>query len=115
MGVENILKEKIGEYLSENYSLSKTHIEILRTRKEFNGDYTVVLFPLIPLIKKKPAEFGCDIGDFLKDDGNIVKDYNIVQGFLNLVLFDTFLVDSLKSFNVDLKNNLNLKNDFYLI
>ena len=115
MGVENILKEKIGEYLSENYSLSKTHIEILRTRKEFNGDYTVVLFPLIPLIKKKPAEFGCDIGDFLKDDGNIVKDYNIVQGFLNLVFFDTFLVDSLKSFNVDLKNNLNLKNDFYLI
>ena len=55
MGVENILKEKIGEYLSENYSLSKIDIEILKTRKEFNGDYTVVLFPLIPLIKKKPA------------------------------------------------------------
>ena len=53
MGVENILKEKIGEYLSENYSLSKINIEILKTRKEFNGDYTVVLFPLIPLIKKK--------------------------------------------------------------
>ena len=68
MGVENILKEKIGEYLSENYSLSKTHIEILRTRKEFNGDYSLVLFPLIPLIKKKQAEFGCDIVDFLKDD-----------------------------------------------
>ena len=115
MGVENILKEKIGEYLSENYSLSKIDIEILKTRKEFNGDYTVVLFPLIPLIKKKPAEFGSDIGEVLKEDGNIVKDYNIVQGFLNLVFFDTFLVDSLKSFNVDLKNNLNLKNDFYLI
>ena len=115
MRVENILKKKIGEYLSENYSLSKIDTEILKTRKEFNGDYTVVLFPLIPLIKKKPAEFGSDIGEFLKEDGNIVKDYNIVQGFLNLVFFDTFLVDSLKSFNVDLKNNLNLKNDFYLI
>ena len=64
MGVENILKEKIGEYLSENYSLSKIDIEILKTRKEFNGDYTVVLFPLIPLIKKKPSEFGSDIGEF---------------------------------------------------
>ncbi len=115
MGVENILKGKIGEYLSENYSLSKINIEILKTRKEFNGDYTVVLFPLIPLIKKKPGEFGCDIGDFLKDDGNIIKDYNIVQGFLNLVFFDAFLIDSLKSFDVDLKNNLNQKNDFYLI
>ena len=115
MGVENILKGKIGEYLSENYSLSKINLEILKTRKEFNGDYTVVLFPLIPLIKKKPGEFGCDIGDFLKDDGNIVKDYNIVQGFLNLVFFDAFLIDSLKSFDVDLKNNLNQKNDFYLI
>ena len=53
MSVENILKKKIGEYLSKNYSLSKANIEILKTRKEFKGDYTVVLFPLIPLIKKK--------------------------------------------------------------
>ena len=42
MNVENILKKKIGEYLSKNYSLSKANIEILKTRKEFKGDYTVV-------------------------------------------------------------------------
>ena len=115
MGVENILKEKIGEYLSENYSLSKIDIEILKTRKEFNGDYTVVLFPLIPLIKKKPTEFGTELGNFLKENGNIVEDYNIVQGFLNLIFHDTFLADLLKSFDIDLKNNFDLKNDFYLI
>ncbi len=115
MSVENILKKKIGEYLSKNYSLSKANIEILKTRKEFKGDYTVVLFPLIPLIKKKPAEFGTELGNFLKENGNIVEDYNIVQGFLNLIFHDTFLADLLKSFDVDLKNNLDLKNDFYLI
>ena len=115
MSVENILKKKIGEYLSKNYSLSKANIEILKTRKEFKGDYTVVLFPLIPLIKKKPNEFGTDLGNFLKENGNIVKDYNIVQGFLNLIFHDTFLADLLMSFDVDLKNNFDLKNDFYLI
>ena len=45
MEVENILKKKIEEYLSKKYSISKTKIEILKTRKEFKGDYTVVLFP----------------------------------------------------------------------
>ena len=115
MSVENILKKKIGEYLSKNYSLSKANIEILKTRKEFKGDYTIVLFPLIPLIKKKPTEFGKDLGNFLKENGNIVKDYNIVKGFLNLIFHNTFLADLLMSFDVDLKNNFELKNDFYLI
>jgi len=115
MSVENILKKKIGEYLSKNYSLSKANIEILKTRKEFKGDYTIVLFPLIPLIKKKPTEFGKDLGNFLKENGNIVKDYNIVKGFLNLIFHNTFLADLLMSFDVDLKNNFDLKNDFYLI
>ena len=115
MSVENILKKKIGEYLSKNYSLSKANIEILKTRKEFKGDYTVVLFPLIPLIKKKPTEFGTELGNFLKENGNIVEDYNIVQGFLNLIFHDIFLADLLKSFDIDLKNNFDLKNDFYLI
>ena len=50
MIVENLLKKKIGEYLLKKYSVSDIKIEIIKTKKEFNGDYTVVLFPILPLL-----------------------------------------------------------------
>ena len=115
MSVENILKKKIGEYLSKNYSLSNTSIEILKTRKEFAGDYTIVLFPLIPIVKKKPAEFGDELGKFLKENQNYIEEYNVVQGFLNLIFSDSFLINLLESFDINSKSNYQIKNDFYLI
>ena len=54
MIIENLLKKNIGEYLLKKYSISDNKIEIIKTRKEFNGDYTVVLFPILPLLKIKP-------------------------------------------------------------
>ena len=115
MSVENILKKKIGEYLSKNYSLSNNSIEILKTRKEFAGDYTIVLFPLIPIVKKKPAEFGDELGEFLKENQNFIEEYNVVQGFLNLIFCDSFLINLLESFDINSKSNYQIKNDFYLI
>ena len=115
MSVENILKKKIGEYLSKNYSLYNNTIEILKTRKEFAGDYTIVLFPLIPIVKKKPAEFGDELGKFLKENQNFIEEYNVVQGFLNLIFSDRFLINLLESFDINSKSNYQIKNDFYLI
>ena len=76
MEVENILKKKIEEYLSKKYSISKTKIEILKTRKEFKGDYTIVLFPLLPIVKKTPVEFGNELGNFLKENEVFVQEFN---------------------------------------
>ena len=115
MEVENILKKKIEEYLSKKYSISKTKIEILKTRKEFKGDYTVVLFPLIPLVKKKPVEFGDELGNFLKENESFIQEFNIVQGFLNLIFIDSFLIDILKKFDIKSKSNYKIKKDFHLI
>ena len=115
MNVENILKKKIGEYLLKNYSQSKLNLEILKTRKEFDGHYTIVLFPIIPLIKKSPQLLGIEIGEFLKSEDNFIIDYNVVQGFLNLVFDDSFLIDLLKSLDFESKVGKKLKNDFYLI
>ena len=115
MEVENILKKKIEEYLSKKYSISKTKIEILKTRKEFKGDYTVVLFPLLALVKKKPVEFGNELGNFLKENEVFVQEFNVVQGFLNLIFTDSFLVEILKNFNINSKNKHKIKNDFHLI
>ena len=115
MVVENLLKEKIGEYLLKKYSIPNTPVEIIKTRKEFKGDYTVVLFPILSLTKLKPNEIGEDIGKYLMDNENYIEDFNIIQGFLNLTIADFFLVDLLKRLDENLKFDYKLKSEYYLI
>ena len=115
MIIENLLKKKIGEYLLKKYSISDNKIEIIKTRKEFNGDYTVVLFPILPLLKIKLNEIGQEIGKYLIDNENFIEDFNIIQGFLNLSIADFFLVDLLKGLDENLKFNYDLINEYFLI
>ena len=115
MIIENLLKKKIGEYLLKKYSISDSKIEIIKTRKEFYGDYTVVLFPILPLLKIRPNEIGEEIGIYLKDNENYVEGFNIIQGFLNLSIADFFLVDLLKAFDENLEFNYDLINEYFLI
>ena len=115
MVVENLLKEKIGEYLLKKYSIPNTPVEIIKTRKEFKGDYTVVLFPILSLIKLKPNQIGEDIGKYLMDNENYIEDFNIIQGFLNLTIADFFLVDLLKRLDENLKFDYKLKSEYHLI
>ena len=115
MVVENLLKKKIGEYLLKKYSIPNTPVEIIKTRKEFKGDYTVVLFPILSLIKLKPNQIGEDIGKYLMDNENYIEDFNIIQGFLNLTIADFFLVDLLKRLDENLKFDYKLKSEYHLI
>ena len=115
MIIENLLKKKIGEYLLKKYSISDNKIEIIKTRKEFNGDYTVVLFPILPLLKIKPNEIGEEIGKYLINNENYIEDFNIIQGFLNLSIADFFLVNLLKGLDENLEFNYDLVNEYFLI
>ena len=115
MVVENLLKEKIGEYLLKKYSKPNTPVEIIKTRKEFKGDYTVVLFPILSLTNLKPNQIGEDIGKYLMDNENYIEDFNIIQGFLNLTIADFFLVDLLKRLDENLKFDYKLKSEYHLI
>lgn len=87
MWVRQRLYEGIQEIIAEEYQLLTTDFEpVLNvTRSEFEGDYTLVLFPLVPKVKRKPDEIGNTIGQQLIEAG-IVDKFNIVKGFLNLSL-----------------------------
>ena len=113
MDIENILKKKVKEYLLFKYSISNDLIEISKTRKEFQGHYTIVLFPLLPILKKAPIEIGNEIGLFLQEKEKYIQEFNVIQGFLNLTFSDRFLTDLLKGFNLNYK--LDIKKEFYLI
>ncbi len=76
------------------YSISLEKVEFQATRKEFEGDITVVLFPLLKHIKSNPAELGAKIGDYLVQEVEFVDRYNVVSGFLNVVIADSYYVQA---------------------
>ena len=61
-------------------------IQIQKTRPDFEGHLTLVTFPLLRISRKKPEETGAEIGEWLKNNTNLVTDFNVVKGFLNLVI-----------------------------
>lgn len=81
----------------ECYGLNIHHndIQVSETRKEFNGDYTYVVFPLVKELKLKPTDIAKKLGSTLVDNLDIVVGYECVQGFLNLKLSDSFWIDCL--------------------
>lgn len=93
MNLKKKAESILSEALLELYGLSVEHLEIQNTRKEFEGEYTLVVFPLIRDLKKKPEMIGEEIGKFLKNSNQIIE-YNVVKGFLNLSFPDEFWLDN---------------------
>lgn len=92
--IQEILKEKVHEAAQELYqqSIDENLIQIQKTRKEFNGDFTLVVFPLLKLLKRKPEECGEQIGQYLVQHTDEITGYNVVKGFLNLVVTDQYWI-----------------------
>ena len=92
MKIENILRKNIEEYLLGQYSISSLNFDISRTKKDFVGHLTVVLFPLIPIIKKSPNDIAFEIVNYVNSKSEIIQDFNVIQGFLNISFKDSFLI-----------------------
>ncbi len=83
------------KHLFPGIDLSSATITINQTKPEFNGDYTVVLFPFVKLLKQKPDVIGNDIGNYLVEKTELFDTYEIVGGFLNLTIRDHFWISFL--------------------
>ena len=92
MSLQEILLENTQKAIAEYYGQSIENIEIQLTRKEFEGDYTIVLFPLLKLIKAKPEQIGEVLGAYLTEHVAEVTAYNVVKGFLNLSIADSYFL-----------------------
>ena len=82
--IEEILKQEIEKCLAELYSSTEQSIQFQKTRKDFEGDITLVVFPLLRASKKGPEQTAEQIGEYLKEKVIEVADFNVVKGFLNL-------------------------------
>ncbi|QYS88549.1 arginine--tRNA ligase [Flavobacterium davisii] len=93
MTLQQILTEKIKIAVMQLFEVSLDKVEFQATRREFEGDITMVVFPILKLIKGNPVEIGSKIGDYLVQNVAEIEKFNVVQGFLNLVVTDRYYVD----------------------
>ena len=90
MNIQNTIETKVKEGFVTLYSTEIPSVEFQATRKEFEGDITVVVFPMLRYKKGNPVQIGEDLGKYLVDNVSEVTNYNVVKGFLNLVIADAF-------------------------
>ena len=92
-----LLEEAIASALKDLYNLNSQKIILQKTRKEFEGDYTLTTFNYTKDTRKKPEELGEEIGSYLINKNTSIKNFNVVKGFLNISLSNTFWSHYLKS------------------
>jgi arginyl-tRNA synthetase len=97
--IHQLITESLKKALTKLYNVSPENlsISIQPTREEFEGDFTIVVFPFIPISKKKPEDTAKEIGEFLKNELDEIESYNVIKGFLNLSVTKKYWIDFLKS------------------
>jgi arginyl-tRNA synthetase len=93
MSLQEILSLSVKKAVQELFEVSIEKIEFQATRKDFEGDITVVIFPLLKVIKGNPVEIGTKIGNYLIENLQEVEKFNVVAGFLNIVISDVYFVN----------------------
>ena len=93
----DLLTAGVRAGLSTLYQVEAEGLDITlqTTRKEFAGEFTVVTFPLTRQARKKPEQIGEELGAYLKEQLEEVADFNVIKGFLNLVIADRYWIDFL--------------------
>ncbi len=99
MDIELKLKETVLEAIEKLYgqTVEEKSVQIQKTRKDFEGDFTLVVFPLLRLSKKPPEQTAEEIGNYLKGNVSEIHEYNVIKGFLNLSFDKSFWISYLES------------------
>lgn len=90
MSLQEILTPYIKQAVQQLFDLTIDRVEFQATRRDFEGDVTMVVFPLVKQLKGNPAEIGNKIGEYLVENVDLVTKFNVVQGFLNIVISDSY-------------------------
>ena len=101
MTLEAQLSKYITKYIQDNHDIDVQSFEFQLTRKEFKGDLTLVVFPLLKHIKTNPVQLGEQIGDYLSKNSSLVSEFNVVKGFLNLSLTESYFADLVDTMSQD--------------
>ena len=101
MYLQKILTPHIINAIKEIYNIDFDKAEFQATKKDFEGDITFVIFPLLKLIKGNPLEIGNKIGEFLVKNASEVEKFNVIAGFLNIVISDNYYISFFKEISTN--------------
>ena len=99
--MQNTLQLAVIKGIKEIFNVAIENVEFQATKKDFEGDITIVIFAFLRFIKGNPVEIGTKLGTYLKENVKEVADFNIVKGFLNLVISDAYFISDFNK----IKNN----------
>jgi arginyl-tRNA synthetase len=97
--MEQTIKSLLLEHSEQLFgtSIDAKLLQFQKTKKELNGDITLVIFPFVKMLKCSPVEAGTKIGDFLVANARFISSYEVVSGFLNLVVSDAYWIEKLNT------------------
>lgn len=101
MNIIQHIQSKISEIIPKLYDVEGVNLDVQKNKTEFEGDFTIVIFPLIKLAKKSPDAIGNELGEAIKNEIDFIESFNIVKGFLNLKLKDVVFANQLSELQDD--------------
>jgi len=93
MTLQETLEIQIKKAIKSLYQADLETVEFQATRKEFEGDITVVVFPMLRVVRGNPVQIGEAIGNYLVENVEEITKFNVVKGFLNLVINDSYFLN----------------------
>lgn len=103
MNIKDLIQKKLQEIIQTNYQLDdqndpkKVTLEVQKTNPDHEGDFTIVTFPLVKILKKSPDLIAVELGDALSTQSDFLESYNVVKGFLNLKIKNSFFLNNFNS------------------
>ncbi|SKB24784.1 arginine--tRNA ligase [Maribacter arcticus] len=93
MNIQEVLSQKVKEAVQSIFSKELPSVEFQPTRKDFEGDITIVVFPMLRVVKGNPVQIGEQLGAYLQEHVEEVLGYNVIKGFLNIIIDDVFYLN----------------------
>lgn len=103
MHLQKTLTTKVQQAVQSLFGIDIEKVEFQATRRDFEGDITVVIFPLLKVIKGNPVQIGNAIGEYLTENSQEVARFNVVSGFLNIVIADDYYLNYFNQISADEK------------
>ncbi len=99
MNLETILATVVADAVKTIYSLeiAAEQIQLQKTKKEFEGELTVVIFPFVKASRKSPEQTGQEIGEYLQKNNQLISSFNVIRGFLNLSISKSYWLETLNT------------------
>ncbi|MCT3920267.1 arginine--tRNA ligase [Elizabethkingia anophelis] len=104
MEIKKQIQDQITEIIQQKYQLEGIALEVQQNKTDFEGDFTVVIFPLVKQARKSPDALGQELGEELIAATDYIRSYQVVKGFLNLSLKNDFFISQAQNLGTDLGN-----------